>query len=196
MIELARKLPLGLPTRSTDPSSLGHLEELGLWARRAASRREAESGPAATAPSERALAQVSAGLAPLSDSNPRACRGVQLHQGYDKGPAGQPRSDSGAQPRHRREELPQELRGRIGALPVQPDPQVLPGQLCGGDPDQQLSTRTPPLAGLAGCEVCGPAASGAAARRAGEPAGGPGPFMESRRPVALLIRVAHAHTPT
>jgi len=46
------------------------------------------------------------------------------------------------QPRHRRELLPR----RVGALPVQPDQEVLPGQLRRGHPDQQLPAGMPPVA--------------------------------------------------
>ena len=49
-------------------------------------------------------------------------------------PAGQARRGGRGQPGHRRQLLP----GRIGALPVQPHQEVLPGQLCCRDPGQQL----------------------------------------------------------
>jgi hypothetical protein len=48
------------------------------------------------------------------------------------------------QPRHRRDHLP----GSVGALPVKPHEEVLPGQLRGRDPDQQLSAGMPALTGL------------------------------------------------
>jgi hypothetical protein len=44
-----------------------------------------------------------------------------------------------AQSRHRRELLTR----RIGALPVQPDQEVLPGQLSRRDPDQQFPSPVP-----------------------------------------------------
>lgn len=47
------------------------------------------------------------------------------------------RRGRGAQPGHGREHLP----GHVGALAVQPDQEVLPGQLRGHQPDQQLSAR-------------------------------------------------------
>ena len=46
-----------------------------------------------------------------------------------------------SQPRHRRDLLPR----LISALPVQPDQEVLPGQLGRGDPGQQLPAAEPPL---------------------------------------------------
>ena len=46
--------------------------------------------------------------------------------------------------RYRREDLP----GGVGALAVQSDQEVLPGQLRGRHPDQQLSAGEPPIAGL------------------------------------------------
>jgi hypothetical protein len=43
---------------------------------------------------------------------------------------------------HRAQLLP----GGVGALAVQPDQEVFPGQLCGGDPDQQLCGGVPAAA--------------------------------------------------
>jgi hypothetical protein len=59
-------------------------------------------------------------------------------------PPGQPRRGSRAQPRHRREHLTSD----IGSLAIQPDEKVLPDQLRGRHPDQQLPTRMPTVAGL------------------------------------------------
>ena len=57
-------------------------------------------------------------------------------------PAGQPRRGGRRQARHRRERLAR----RIGALPVQPGQEILPGQLRRRDPDQQLTGPEPPVA--------------------------------------------------
>jgi hypothetical protein len=51
-------------------------------------------------------------------------------------PPGQPRRGSRRQPRHRRELLAR----HIGALPVQPGQEILPGQLRRRDPAQQLTS--------------------------------------------------------
>ncbi len=56
----------------------------------------------------------------------------------------QPRRRGRAQPGHRRQYLP----GHIGALAVEPDQEIFPGQLGCRDPDQQLPTAEAPIAGL------------------------------------------------
>ena len=56
-------------------------------------------------------------------------------------PAGQARRGRGRQPRHRRDLLA----SRIGALPVQPRQEVLPGQLRRREPGQQLPGPEPPV---------------------------------------------------
>jgi hypothetical protein len=59
-------------------------------------------------------------------------------------PPGQARRGGGRQSRHRRDLLP----GRIGALAVQAHQEILPGQLRGREPSQQLPGRqaaVPPL---------------------------------------------------
>jgi hypothetical protein len=57
-------------------------------------------------------------------------------------PAGQPGRGRRGQAGHRGQLLP----GSVGALAVQPDPEVLPGQLRGRDPDQQLPAGEPAAA--------------------------------------------------
>ena len=63
-------------------------------------------------------------------------------------PAGQARGGGRAQPRHRRQLLP----GHIGALPVQPHQEVLPGQLRRRDPGQQLPGPETPVPLLNGAD--------------------------------------------
>ena len=55
-------------------------------------------------------------------------------------PARDPGRGRGGQPRHRRDLLA----GRVGAHPVQPHQEVLPGQLGGGHPGQHLPAGKPP----------------------------------------------------
>ena len=57
-------------------------------------------------------------------------------------PAGQPGRGRRGQPGHRGQHLP----GGVGALAVQPDQEVLPGQLRRGHPDQQLPAGVPAVA--------------------------------------------------
>ncbi len=63
-------------------------------------------------------------------------------------PAGQARRGRGRQPRHRGDLLAR----RIGALPVQPGPEVLPGQLRRRDPGQQLPSPETPVPLLDGAD--------------------------------------------
>ena len=62
------------------------------------------------------------------------------------GPPRQPRRGRGRQPRHRRQHLP----GRVRALPIQPNQEILPRQLRRHDPDQQLTPRNPRSRALIG----------------------------------------------
>ena len=59
-------------------------------------------------------------------------------------PARQPGRRGRGQPGHHGQHLP----GLVGTLAVQPDEEVLPGQLRRGDPDQQLPAAQPPIPGL------------------------------------------------
>lgn len=59
-------------------------------------------------------------------------------------PTGQPGRGRRGQTGHGREYL----LGYIGAVAVQPDQDVLPGQLRTGHPDQQLATAEPPVPGF------------------------------------------------
>jgi hypothetical protein len=58
--------------------------------------------------------------------------------------ARQPGRSGRGQPGHHGQHLP----GLVGTLAVQPDEEVLPGQLSRGDPDQQLPAAQPPIPGL------------------------------------------------